>query len=306
MGYAEMFSHLTKSLSGASGKCGSAARKLRGEFRWRLNYLRLRKPKVDSWAAQSPEQRDEIEEELLREGFELADIRVDRGDYLEYLRRARYDRFPDYAEAGQTSNLAEKTLQHYLAARLLNLTEDDVYLDIASSNSPTPEIYREMYGCATFRQDLSRPEGLHGNVIGGNAMNMPVEAGFAGKMALHCAFEHFEQDSDIGFVIEAGRVLKPGGKVCILPLYLHTEYVVLTDLAVVSPLRSVPFDEDAKVYCARNWGNRHGRAYDVAHLDSRIRRNLGDMKMVIHVLRNAEEIDPSCYTRYIALLEKPG
>ncbi len=300
----KMFSHLKESLAGASGKSRSVLRGKRDEFLWRLNYLLLRKPKVDSWAAQSEEQRNQIESDLLKEGFEVAEIHVDRHDYLDYLQRANYERFPAYGAAGQTNNLAEKTLQHYLAAKLLSLSQDDIYLDVASSSSPTPEIYRDLYGCATYRQDLECPEGIHGNVIGGNAMNMPVENGFATKMALHCALEHFEKESDIGFIVESSRVLKPGGKVCILPLYLHTEFVALTDLAVINPLKGVPFDKDATVYCARDWGNRHGRAYDVAHLDSRIRANLRGMKMVVYVVRNAEEIDPSCYTRFVALLEK--
>ncbi len=300
-----MFPRMMESLAGVAGKPRSAVRKLRDALRWRLNYLLLRKPRVDAWASQSEQEREQIERDLQSESFEVSEIQIDPGDYRDYLRRANYERFPGYGEAGQTNNLAEKTLQHYLAAKLLNLSQDDIYIDIASSSSPTPDIYRELYGCATYRQDISWPEGVNEDIIGGNAMNIPVEDGFADKMALHCAFEHFEEDSDIGFVIEAARVLKPGGKVCILPLYLHSEFVALSDLSVVRLFEKVPFDKEATVYCARNWGNRHGRAYDVAHLGSRIRANLKGMKMTVYVVRNAQEIDPSCYTRFIALLEKP-
>jgi hypothetical protein len=71
-----------------------------------------------------------------------------------------------------------------------------------------------------YRQDLSFPEGIVGNVIGGDTADMPVRDAFANKMALHCSFEHFENGSDIGFIREASRVLRNPGKLIIVPLYL--------------------------------------------------------------------------------------
>ena len=110
-----------------------------------------------------------------------------------------------------------------------------------------------MYGCKVYRQDLEFPEGIHGNVIGGDASNMPLEDESATKMALHCSFEHFEKNSDIEFIIEANRVLCKGGKLCIVPLYLSNKYVVQTDPSIL-PFGGIPFENDAILYCAKGWG----------------------------------------------------
>ena len=57
---------------------------------------------------------------------------------------------------------------------------------------------------------------------------MPVKDGFADVMMLHCSFECFEGSSDYGFAKEAGRVLKSGGRVGIIPLYIDTIHFTMT------------------------------------------------------------------------------
>ena len=69
---------------------------------------------------------------------------------------------------------------------------------------------------------------MHDHKIGGDAASLPVPDGFATKMALHCSLEHFESDSDIRFFQEAHRVLSPGGKLVVVPLYLTERYFILT------------------------------------------------------------------------------
>jgi SAM-dependent methyltransferase len=276
--------------------------RLRTAFAWKSRYERLREPKTGSYAPQSPKIHREIEDELRRYGFRVDGLRIDVNGYKVYLERARYSRFPRYYPF-ETEAFAEKSLEHYLAAVLLDLSMDDVYIDIANANSPTPEIYHELFGCETYRQDLIFPEGIHGRTIGGNAARMPVEDGFASKMALHCSFEHFEGDSDIEFIREVNRVLKKGGRVCILPLYLFTEYAIQTDPACVLP-KDIQFEGDARIFAAKGWGNRHGRFYDISHLLARIRDNLDGLDLTIYSVTNEKDIDKSCWLKFIALLEK--
>jgi len=276
--------------------------KLRTSFAWKSRYERLREPKTASPVIRTQKIHQEIKDQLNRYGFRVDELRIDVNGYKDYLERARYDRFPRYNPFG-TEVIAEKSLEHYLAAVLLDLSRDDIYIDIANSNSPTPEIYHELFGCETYRQDLIFPEGIHGRVIGGNAAKMPVTDGFASKMALHCSFEHFEGDSDIGFIREANRVLKKGGKVCILPLYFFTEYAIQTDPAYVRP-EDIRFEDDAKIFAAKGWGNRHGRSYDVPHLSARIQDNLDGLDLTIYFVTNEKDIDKSCWLKFVALLEK--
>jgi glycosyltransferase involved in cell wall biosynthesis len=234
-------------------------------------------------------------------GYEVERYEIDVADYWTYFEAAAYkEKYPDYYDF----NLPEKSLEHYIAARLLDLNPNDVYIDIASEGSPVPEIYNRLFGCTTYRQDMAYPKGLNGNAIGGDAADMLIPDSFASKMALHCSFEHFEGDSDIGFIKEASRVLRKGGAVCIVPLYLYDKYAILTDPNISVP-EKVRFEDDAIVYCDPNWENRHGRLYDPVHLIQRVHNNLNGMTMKIYKITNAKEVDQSCYVEFAALITKP-
>jgi len=276
---------------------------------WHYRYSTLRKPKVKT----APDfgrsvmyhttAQKEIIHKLKDNRFEVLDYYMNIADYTLYMRRAEYHNFPNYFDGGRAKYFVEKSIEHFLAARLLNLSKDDIYIDVASSNSPAAEIYQKLYGCKTFRQDLAFAIGINGNIIGGDAANMPVEDGFATKMGLHCSFEHFEGYSDIEFIKEASRVLRKGGKLCILPLYLFKTYAIQTDPSVL-PKNGIVFEKDAVLYCKKGWGNRHGRYYDIPHFIARIRNNLNDLKLTIYVVQNEKELDPSCYIKFIGLFEK--
>jgi hypothetical protein len=280
-----------------SKKTGDSA--LRNDY-----YSLLRKPKKKSPAFHdNPRVHKRIIRRLERSGFSVPRLRIDVQNFRDYLRGAAYEKFADYCKGGHAESHLEKYLEHYLAARLLNLSPNDVYIDVASGNSPVAQIYSGLYGCTAYQQDIRFPAGLNGNMIGGDAADMPVGDGFATKMALHCSLEHFEGDSDIWFIKESRRVLHKGGKLCIAPLYLFTEYAIQTDPAIAAK-DSLTFDNDAVLYCAQGWGERHARFYDVPHLVSRIRNNLGELKLTIFAVENAKEIDASCYVKFVALFER--
>lgn len=261
---------------------------------------RIREPRTTEPFNYTPLVVETITADLARRGFPVEEIAIDPAAYRAYFAAARYaERYPDY----YSFNLPEKSLEHFVAATLLELGPADVYIDIASEHSPVPEIYAQLFGCVSYRQDLAYPEGLHGDRIGGDAAAMPVPDGFATKMALHCSFEHFEGDADMRFVREIKRVLRAGGRVCFAPLYLCDRYGVLTDPAV-AVAEHVSFEPDALVYCKPGWGNRHGRMYDAAHLESRIRRNLAGMQLKLYRIVNATAVDPSCYLQFAAVISR--
>ncbi len=241
--------------------------------------------------------------DLQERGFHVSHITIDIKEYNDFLLKADYPQYENYFSVYQVKNtFIEKSIEHFLAAKLLELSGDDIYIDVANSYSPVPDIYNKLYGCETYRQDIIFPDGINGNVIGGDAANMPLGNGFATKMGLHCSFEHFEGDADIRFIREASRVLKDSGRLCIVPLYLFTEYAIQTDTSALS--EDVEFDMDAAVYHAEGWGERHGRFYDVPRLISRIKDNLSDLDLTIYVVTNAHEVDPSCYVKFAALFLK--
>lgn len=270
---------------------------------WEFYFKSLRDPKLKGTIPHDPIIQEKIVQRLKQSNIKVVEFEIDISEFKGFLDRAAYQNYPKYYGLVRKRNLIEKSLEHFIAAKVLEINKEDIYIDIANSNSPSPEIYNKIYKCKTYRQDLIFPEGINGNVIGGNACNMPIEDEFATKMALHCSFEHFVGNSDIEFIKEANRVLKKGGKLCIIPLYLYKNYAIQTDPSSL-PLHGINFEEDAILYCVNNTGIQHNRFYDIKHLNSRIRKNLGNLKMSIYVIKNEKRVHTSCYVKFFALFEK--
>jgi SAM-dependent methyltransferase len=193
---------------------------------------------------------------------------------------------------------AEKLLEYYISYNWLRLDASDVFVDVAAQNCPFASFVRDTIGCRVYRQDLYylRP-GIHGEDVGGDATALPFPDGFLSKLALHNSFEHFEGDSDIRFLREAARVLRPQGKVCIVPLFVGPKSRVETEAGWI--------DEHGKKHL---WGvgARFARTYDPASLEERVLKNCEDFEMTAYLVENAPEIDAGCYLRYFLLLEKRG
>ncbi len=255
-------------------------------------YARLRRPKRLGWLMS---EEKAIIDALGSLGIPVHDIFISVDQYKDYFGRAGYlSHYPQY----YPQNRAEKSLEHFVTQQLLQLNPADVYIDIASEGSPVPEIYQRLYGCSTYAQDISYEPGIHGNRIGSNAASLPLPDGFATKMALHCSFEHFEGDSDSKFIKEAARVLRVGGEIVIVPLYLASCYAIATDL-LVSRAKRVSFEPDALVMAVNGWGNRHGRFYDPYHLVSRVLGVTQDLMFSMLRIANAKEVDENAYARFV-------
>jgi SAM-dependent methyltransferase len=276
---------------------------LNSELFWDARYQRVREPKVRGAVAVSDEAALRIESELRVLGVKVDRARIDVAAFRDWLRRGRYGRFDWYYDGGSRAGFVEKALEHFLAAQFLRLGSGDVYVDVASYTSPVPDIYEELHGVTAYRQDLQYKPGMHDRRIGGNAAEMPVADGFATKMALHCSFEHFEGNSDSDFIEEAARVLAPGGRLCIVPLYLAERYSIQLD-PISIPRQGIEFESDALLCCARGWRNRHGRFYDVPHFVERVAEHLNGLRCTVFRIENAREVDPSCHVVFLGLFEK--
>jgi SAM-dependent methyltransferase len=150
------------------------------------------------------------------------------------------------------------------------------------------------------------PPGIAEGRIGGDACALPVPDRFASKVALTCSLEHFEGDGDTRLFLELGRVLAPGGRVVVVPLYLYTCPAVQTD-PCYSASTDVPFDRGATVFCSKGWANRHGRFYAATSLLERIvepARRLFDF--TVHRIADPAAIDKSIYARFALLARRAG
>ena len=234
--------------------------------------------------------------------LQQSDIATD--NYTVNKRRfRRWIRDSNYPFSAYVVNRAEKRLEHYVSVELLSLAAGSLLVDVASGHSPFPAIMRRS-GYRVIAQDLAFEPGLHDDRLGGDASRLQLPNECADGMTLHCSFEHFEGNSDTRFVIEASRVIKRAGRVVILPLYLHQEYINLTD-----PLYSkipVDCDEGASIVGAFGFANRYGRHYALGPFRARIVEPAIErgLRVTVVRVRNSESISGKAYLRFALVLTK--
>lgn len=230
----------------------------------------------------------------------IVGFHIDTAAFERYVDRAGY---PQSYRENFGDLFVEKALEHFVSLELISVGPTDVFIDIASCSSPFPDIVERLGRCIAFRQDLDFPQGVHGRTVGGSADDLPFGDSFFSRMTLHCSFEHFELEADTRFVKEAGRVLRPGGVACILPLYVSEVFHNVTDPGIERP--GLCFDDGAAVAEVPGWRNRFGRFYDATQLSQRVLRRLGPLNASIHFIENERDVAPACYLKFALLLKKP-
>jgi SAM-dependent methyltransferase len=239
--------------------------------------------------------------QLEKSKIPILSCKVDKDEYEHFLNKINYKKkYPRYYDF----NFPEKTLEHFVAFKLLNLQKADKFIDIAAEKSPHSREFSRLTGCTGFRQDIMFRSGIHGRKIGGDASEIPVPDNFFQAALAACSIEHFERDSDIRFMTEMVRVLSKGGKIIILPLYLHKVPFYLTDPRY-SLTAGVEFEPGIAIYCVREFQNRHGRFYSPDTLYQRlIKPNKSGMTFTVYYIENFKEIDESNYCRFALVGEK--
>ncbi len=211
-------------------------------------------------------------------GRPVIDTEVDLDDFVAFkgLYRDERDMIDD-----------AKMLEYYISYRWLDLGPDDTYIDIAAQDCPFAFFVGDHFDCRAYRQDLFYlDKGIHDADIGGNAARIPLETGSVSKMSLHNSLEHFEGRSDIRFFREAQRLLRPGGRLLVVPLFIGDTYSTVKDAGWV--------DEDGVKHL---WGEgaRFARWYDLPHFKSRILDNSRRLTVEVFHVDNAADVDPRCF-----------
>lgn len=234
--------------------------------------------------------------EFRRRDLPVQEAIVDFGEYETWYAKTDYPaNYPKYVKefpVGGTLN--QKAMQHYLSIDLLGLKAGDVYMDIASSNSVFPDIALRQVGVArAYRQDLSYAKGVHGDRVGGDAADIPLPDASLNHMALHCSWEHFEGTSDIGLLQESARVLKKGGRICVIPLYMANEFLIQTSLCMWrrgAELDVPGLDPEATLYVQEGLRQRCMRSYSPQMLKEKIFAAVPDsLRLEIHHFKNWED-----------------
>ena len=98
--------------------------KIKEKFLWDYYYKTIRDPKRKSSGLVIDNESITLK---LRKEFNIVDFKIDVDDYKQFMFDADYAKVQSYYGVGGKHNcFKEVTLEHYLAAKFLNLKKDDV------------------------------------------------------------------------------------------------------------------------------------------------------------------------------------
>ena len=247
-----------------------------------------------------------IVKELIKHCIDIAPYTIDAGKFNQYLLEVKYP--SEYFNNGivKSDSFIEKALEHFVSIELLQPNNAKTIIDIGAANSPFYNIIRNHYDVNnSYAQDLIYLDELNNFLIGGNASKLPFESNSIDGITLHCTLEHFEGTNDIGFFIEAERILKPGGVCIVLPLYLASEYTINLDpISNMLKCYRPNIKEDMHAQFRYGNSNQHfSRHYDVKTFKRRILEQVNLKTEILHVV-NYKNINSKSYLRFIGVFTK--
>lgn len=274
--------------------------------RIRRNFHRLRTRNAPEYLIPTMEELQQIENRLLTLGVPCHDFSVDPMEFENFVKNSG---FPAEYHGGLSSGVYyEKLLEHFVALKLLSLDEarSSPYIDVAACDSPWAKLLRDR-GCEAYAIDLARPTEY--SFLPYYRQEDATHTTFADESiataSLQCAYEMFVGNHDTELLLEFSRILKPGGRVVIAPLYMHTHPCYYQTQEHFGR----PFgDTGAQAFVRRDaWGVPASRKYSPETLKSRVlgpARSLG-LEASVHVLRNKREIADGIYLHFLLVLTKP-
>jgi len=216
------------------------------------------------------------------------------------------DWFPAEYHGGMKSGVwDEKLLEHWIASdrlELMSFEQNDIYVDVAAANSPWVKNLHERKGIPAFAIDLNKVGLAYRHLTyykREDATNTSFKDESIKGASLHCAFEMFMKDDDTLLIKEAARILRPGCKLVILPLYMHTHYCTYATPEYYGKGYS---DPDATEYIRMDFsGVPSSRKYDAKTLKIRILDQIESLGMSYQLLaiRNKSELGNNIYCHFI-------
>ena len=275
---------------------------------------------------------ESLKNRLLSAGVPVEPVDIDIHDFERWLNdflevKRHYEKMGDV--------FIEKCLEHYLTYRYLNISEGDIYIDVASAGSPWAEVLnsrteirnqrtairgrktedgrrkseRDQVWVKAYRLDLSYPKGIKGIDIGADAGDTKLPDAFASVLSLQCAYECFMGDADVAFLKEAGRILNDQGRYGIVPLYLEDQYFVCTS-PYCNQTEVIIEPEARKVWRDDEYKAPFSRHYSPESFFTRIYSRIpNDMSGKVLYFKNLEEImkhypEQRLYCFFMFLCEK--
>lgn len=193
-------------------------------------------------------------------------------------------RFPRFYYGGMRR--IRYALWHLIGFERCGLDGGAVVIDVGAQAGIWGELARRKYGCTVYDVDLRYPHGVHGRRIGAGAGCIPLPDGTATHIVTFCAYNCFEGPADEAFIVEASRLLAPGGKLVIVPLCIADEHVNLYDPAICD--REQSFDPGARRVAWHGWGNNFGRWYDKQAFEKRVLHHAAGMRLHVGRIKHPD------------------
>jgi len=203
----------------------------------------------------------------------------------------------------------EKLLEHWIAYELLGLADyqqDVIYIDIAAGDSPWAKKLHDQFQMSAYAIDLNISATYKDTPFYKieNATSTTFENASVSGASLQCAYEMFMHQDDMLLWKEMARVLKPGGKVIIAPLYLHTHYSSYSTPDYFGKGHS---DSAATEYVCTDWlGIPSARFYDANQLKIRVLDTITSLGMQykLLILKNKSDLGKGIYCHFILEVTK--
>lgn len=157
----------------------------------------------------------------------VTELEINKEDFLNWQKKY-------YPEGEQIfkSNMHKKMLELYISYQLLNIEPGDVYMDAAGGQYS----YASRVDCKKkIIQDIRLSDKLknfHGNKVtylDCSCAEIPLPDQSVNKISCHHSIEHFQQNADVDFMREVQRILAPGGKCVIVPIFLSSRAFLIAD-----------------------------------------------------------------------------
>jgi SAM-dependent methyltransferase len=203
--------------------------------------------------------------------FPVELLQLDREDYENWVLTF----FPDWHK--RFGHLYQKKLiELYVTHYILDPEKDDTYMDVAGGLNT----YTHRLDCRKkFIQSILIPDELRETFaddieyIQSDAARIPLPDASVTKMSCHHSFEHFQGNSDSAFVKEAQRLLRPGGKCCIIPIFVGNKFVEVTRVSKphchYDKRAKYVVDPTARLTGGESCGD-YARIYDISSFKRRV------------------------------------
>lgn len=192
--------------------------------------------------------------------------------------------------------LNQKLLEHFVSLEITRPRAGETLIDIGSAQSPFAEYVGSKLGVDAYSLDPAYPAGVHGRRIGSGAEAIPLPEDSVDVMTLHCTIDHFESDRDTRFIREAARVLRRGGRICILPVYFAPEPTNICDPALFAS--DIGFDPGIEIRRVPGHANRFGRYYSLETFRARILAAEPSLSATLWTIEGEQRMIPNNYLHY--------